>query len=409
MSDRSDLRVAVLQPGARLHYAVPALLERAGMLQRLYTDCANTGLLRRLGSLWPSQMQPTSVRRLLGRRLPPEIPTAKVRQVRAAVAHDLLNTIFPTKKRREPSRALMDLALKERFGGANTIYTVLVNEDLEFCRKAKEQGCRIVHEAMLSPDIGLVAHDEYCRYGNRATAPTLDEINSGRERDRQKYAIADLILAPSNMVREAILALGADGSSVVVVPYGLDRSWLDYPVEPVRGRVLFVGRTGLLKGTHYLADAARQLARRRVDCEVRVVGQITIDVANEPIFAGPKYIGPVPRAEIHCEYAAADIFVLPSLSESFGLVTLEAMAMGLPVIATPPAGSCVRHEIDGLIVPPRDAQALASAIERLVTDRALRQTMSRNAKERAAEFTWEKYESRLIAALATLSPAPGAF
>jgi glycosyltransferase involved in cell wall biosynthesis len=162
----------------------------------------------------------------------------------------------------------------------------------------------------------------------------------------------------------------------------------------------------LRKGNHYLAEAERILAQRRVECDIRVVGPLEMDVSKSRIFAGPTYLGQIPRSEIHREYSAADIFVLPSLSEGMAIVTLEAMAMGLPVITTPNAGSCVRDGIDGLIVPARDASALALAIEQLLTDRDLRETMSRNARARAAEFTWEKYETRLIAALKNLGGAP---
>jgi hypothetical protein len=64
------LRFIVLQPGARMNYAVPALLARAGMLERFYTDiCADVGLLRHLGPLWPERIRPRPVARLLGRRL----------------------------------------------------------------------------------------------------------------------------------------------------------------------------------------------------------------------------------------------------------------------------------------------------------------------------------------------------
>jgi glycosyltransferase involved in cell wall biosynthesis len=71
----------------------------------------------------------------------------------------------------------------------------------------------------------------------------------------------------------------------------------------------------------------------------------------------------------------------------------------VPVITTPDVGAVVRNGSDGLIVPGRAAQALADAIARIVSDRALRERMSRNARERAAEFTLERYGERLLKAL----------
>lgn len=401
MPDQPALRIAVLQPGARLHYAVPTLLQRAGMLQRLYTDFANLGALRNLEKLWPRCLQPAAARRFFGRKLPPEVPSSKVRQVPYAVLRERMT---PAKggSKSTSSQALLSTAMQEHFAGANAIYTVLVNEDLDACRAAKAIGCRIIHEVMLTPDVGPLTAEEYRRYATPSHTTRLGEIAAGRERDRQKYALADLILVPSEFVRGGVVGLGADPAKVALVPYGIDKSWLERPSYPVPGRVLFVGSVGLRKGSHYLAEAARCLAERGIDCEVRVAGPLEAGVAQSAIFAGPTYLGQVPRADIHREYSHADIFVLPSLAEGMAIATLEAMAMGLPVITTPNAGSCVRDGIDGIIVPPADAFALMTAIERLLFDRDLRETMSRNAKARASDFTWEKYEGRLIAALSRL-------
>ena len=101
---------------------------------------------------------------------------------------------------------------------------------------------------------------------------------------------------------------------------------------------------------------------------------------------GSALYGQVPRTRIASEYAAADVFVLPSLSEGMATVTLEALASGIPVVTTPNAGSCVRDGIDGFVVPVRDPEALADAIETIVTDRALRSHMAVNARARARTF-----------------------
>ena len=81
------------------------------------------------------------------------------------------------------------------------------------------------------------------------------------------------------------------------------------------------------------------------------------------------------------------MLVLPTLADSFGLVQLEAMAAGIPVVTTRTAGSVVRHGIDGLIVPERDPSALAEATAQIVEDRALRERMSIAARERARDYT----------------------
>ena len=400
MLDHTPLRFAVLQPGARLHYALPAVLQRAGMLERLYTDfCASTGPLRHLENLWPRPFQPASVRRMFGRKLPAEIPHAKVREVPAAVMREKAAKIFP-KAGTNSAATLLSVARKERFGGANAIYTVLVNEDIDTCREAKKQGCKIVHEAMIGPDVGLWLNEESKIFPGRGhNGSSIERVNAGRERDRMKYEIADLIIAPSDFVKNAVVALGADPERVAVVPYGIDESWLQTKSEPERGRVLFVGSVSFRKGNHYLAEATRLLARRGLGCDVRVVGPVNRRILNDPLFHGPNYIGQIPRAEVCHEFQAADVFVLPTLCDSFALVHLEAMACGVPVITTPNCGSVVRDGIDGMIVPIRSATAIANAIERIVTDKNLRDAMSRSARERAASFTLKQYGDRLVSAL----------
>ena len=169
------------------------------------------------------------------------------------------------------------------------------------------------------------------------------------------------------------------------------------------GRVLFVGSVGLRKGSHYLAEATRILQRRRVACEIRVVGPYRPDVVRHPAFRGPTYVGQVPRSRIVDEFRRADVFVLPTLCEGMARVHLEAMACGVPVITTPNCGAVVRDGVDGFIVPTRDAAAIADKVELLLSDRALRARMGENARARAREFTWERYGERLLGALHRLA------
>ena len=408
MTESNSLKFAVLQPGARLHYAVPAILERAGMLQCFYTDfCANVGLARFAEHVWPVHLRPPFARRMLGRILPSNLTAANVRQVSGAVvASHIAGKIGLKAIAGSISDAVLQRARNDKLGGANAIYTVIVNDDIQLCEEAKARGCRIVHEAMLNPDIGWHLAEEHQHFPEIPwTIPSLIQIEDGRTRDQRKYEIADLILVPSEFVYRSVIALGADPEKVEIVPYGVDASWLDTHPQPVPGRVLFVGTVGLLKGNHYLAAAARILRQRKVACEIRVVGPVTKAQKGDPLFEGPNYVGQVPRASVQDEFLAADVFVLPTLSDGFALAHLEALACAVPVITTPNCGSVVRDGIDGAIVPIRDPVALADAIEHILANPDLRQRMSQSARDRAREYTWEKYGERLIRACSKLEPS----
>jgi glycosyltransferase involved in cell wall biosynthesis len=406
---RAPLRFIVLQPGARRHYAVPALLARAGMLARFYTDiCADVGPLRYLGSIWPDRLRPRPVARLLGRRLPPDVPPGIVRQVPLASFADAALRPFPNARAwlngyAEPARPMIDRVRADGFAGADALYTVLVNADLDLVREARARGIRIVHEAMIGPDVGRWVREEQALFPGIEQSLPPEQIRAGNARDALKYELSDLILVPSGFVGRAVRGLGADPRRIATVPYGLDEAWLDQVSRPVPGRVLFVGSVGLRKGSHHLAAASRTLERRRVACEVRVVGPCRPEAIRHPALAGPTYVGQVPRSRVIDEFRQADVFVLPTLCEGMARVHLEAMACGVPVITTPNCGAVVRDGVDGFIVPIRDAAAIADKVELLLADRPLRDRMGQNARARAGEFTWARYGERLIGALNTLA------
>jgi glycosyltransferase involved in cell wall biosynthesis len=407
MAERADLRFIVLQPGARMHYAVPALLARAGMLKRLYTDiCADVGVVRHLQPLWPDRLRPKPIARLLGRRLPREVAPGLVRQVPVrAMADRLLQGSAAARRLNgwlNPTEAILNLVRKDNFAGANAIYTVLINADLELVRDARSRGMTVIHEAITPPHIGRLLRQEEKLFAGHESKANENLIDSGNRLDALKYQSVDLIIAPSDFVRAAILSYGADPRRVITVPYGLNERWFEHTAHPAPGRVLFVGNVGLGKGSHYLAEAARILQRRRMACEVRVVGPRCRKMISHPAFRGPHYVGHVPRTRVIDEFLRADVFVLPTLCEGMARAHLEAMACGVPVVTTPNCGSVVRDGIDGFIVPIRDAEAVADRIELLVTDRQLRARLGRNARERAREFTWERYGERLFAAFGRL-------
>jgi len=124
--------------------------------------------------------------------------------------------------------------------------------------------------------------------------------------------------------------------------------------------------------------AIREPYRRRWQTRVELTGQVS-------------------RTEVRRHYEWADVFVFPTICDSFGIVQVEALAAGLPVITTAHAGSVVRDGVDGFIVPIRDAAAIAEKMDRLAADPYLLKKMSFAAGDRAREFSWEKYGERLVA------------
>ena len=392
MSAVNHFRFAVLQAGARMHYAVPALLARSDALAACYTDLHSSHrLLQFLKSLLPERQQPKSLKRLLGRTLPADLPRHLV--------HDQPLASLSWARGTRSEALVLERACREGFAGANALYTNFINNDLEAVRQAKDLGLHVVHELIIGADVGRIMLEERRRHPGVELQSELEyEVENGIDRDHQKWALSDQVLVPSEYCWHSSIALGCDPAKLSLVPYGIPEHWFQLKPKPHSGRVLFVGQVGLRKGNHVLAEACRLLKARGVAFECRVAGPPQVDVTH-PLFEGPTYLGQVPRSKVQHEFQCADIFVLPTLAEGMALVHLEAMACGVPVISTPNCGSVVRDGVEGFIVPVRDASALADRIQQLVQDRQLRDQLGAAARQRAWEFTWARYGERLLSVL----------
>lgn len=383
-------RYAVLQAGARMHYAVPALLARRGALAAFYTDLHGSHRpLELLDRLWPSGRQPPALRRLLGRRLPPDLPRELVRDQPVA-------SLTWARSSQHSDALLVQRACRDSFGGANALYTNFINNDLDAVHQARALGLHVVHELIIGADVGRILLEERRRFpGIEPEGESAEEVEAGIERDRQKWSLSDQVLVPSTYCWDSSVMLGCDPSKLALVPYGIPEHWFQLTPDPRPGRILFVGQVGLRKGSHVLAEACRLLRSRGLPFECRVVGPQQVDISN-PLFEGPTYLGAVPRSQVAEEFRLADVFVLPTLAEGMALVHLEAMACGVPVITTPHCGSAVREGIDGFLVPIHDAMALADRLQALLEDRKLRRRLGASARAQASNYTWACYGSRLL-------------
>ena len=224
----------------------------------------------------------------------------------------------------------------------------------------------------------------------------------------EEVRAADVIVTASDYVVESLTRVGADPDRMLTIPYGVDLARF-HPTESARPRdavrALYVGQVSARNGIPYLVSAFELM--ENANLELHVIGRLLGD-SNWVRARGARFLyqPAVPQQEVNEAYQAADFFVQPTLHEGSSLTIFEALASGLPVITTPNAGSIVRDGVEGFIVPPRDVAALANRMQQLAQDHALREQMSRRARQRAELFSWQSYRERLAAALASLAAAP---
>jgi phosphatidyl-myo-inositol alpha-mannosyltransferase len=198
---------------------------------------------------------------------------------------------------------------------------------------------------------------------------------------------------------------------ITIVPNGVDLARFRCGVDPLPQfagaipNLLFVGRFDPRKGLPELMRACASIRDEGLDFRLILVGDGRLRRSLERAarrFPPGRVVfeGQVEHDRLPRYYASADVFCTPARgSESFGLVLLEAMAQGVPIVATDIPGyrSVVTHESEALLVPPRDPDALARALGSLLRDPARRERLGAAGLRTAARYGWDSIAERLEA------------
>lgn len=219
------------------------------------------------------------------------------------------------------------------------------------------------------------------------------------DREIKEYSVVDKIIVPSNRAGQSFINQGIPEDKISVIPYGVNIE-MYVPNYQLRqpNRIVSVGTVCLRKGQKYLVDAFRSLKTN--NASLTLVGPVLkqleeiLDVKKGDI----SVTGPLPRQEVVKELQASSIFALTSVEEGLALVIPQAMACGLPIIATEAtgAGEIIESGIHGFIVPDRDVSALAEAIEYLLSNPEEAAHMGQEARKRVKELNgWNTYGEML--------------
>ena len=204
------------------------------------------------------------------------------------------------------------------------------------------------------------------------------------------------ILREHNIQRLQYLPNGVD--PVLFTPERRNNLWRRQFGDGSKHIVLFVSRLVWEKDLHVLAQAYQQLKTRRNDFEMVIVGDGHARTKFAQMMPGAHFLGYQSGVTLAESFASADIFVFPSTTETFGLVTLEAMASGLTPVAAKMGGATeiIEEGNSGLFAKPLDGADLAQKVEWLLDHPNYRQTMGEQAHRRVQEYRWEPILSRLF-------------
>lgn len=292
--------------------------------------------------------------------------------------------------------------------GHTDIFVGWAHQSLFQLREAKTRGAKaIIERGSTHIDYQQAVIDaERTKLG---LAPLTGNTVQSLIRDKQlkEYHEADHIMVPSEFSRRTFTERGFSESKVLKNPYGIDVSRFHPSIsktflENGTLRVLTVSPLSVQKGTHVLLEAIASLKKRGKSIHLTIIGQ------TEPEFKTwlrtsnlasviDQHIDFVANSDLLHYYQEADVFCLPSVQEGLALVLAEAMASGLPVIATDRTGieEIAKEEGSAIVVPASDAAALAETLSQL-TDREQLIALSEAGLQQVADLSWDDYGARAI-------------
>ncbi len=213
---------------------------------------------------------------------------------------------------------------------------------------------------------------------------------------------ADYVAVTSQFTKASLLKHGIDEQRIFLTPLGVNTEHFapqETPEDDETFRVVYVGQICVRKGIHYLLEAWDTL--QLPDAQLILVGDLVAEIAetvHQHVQANPTIRLFANMDDPRRMYQQASVCVLPTLEDGFGLVVLEAMACGTPVIVTENTGAkdCVRPGRDGFIIPPYDADKLAETLSYCFTHRSLLREMGQATRQQAERFSWERYQDGIV-------------
>jgi len=241
--------------------------------------------------------------------------------------------------------------------------------------------------------------------------PKLKKSINGRiygNREELSLTHADWIIVDTQYVRKCLNEhYNIDNTKISTIPLGVDNNWFQINRKQIKNNILTVGGIENRKGFHYLIESCGLLKKDKIKFNLNICGRIRninyynslkekISMKNLKSFVNFKL--DLSDEELIEEYIKADIFVLPSLEESQGIVLVEAMAIGIPIVASKAGGIpyIVKNHRNGLIVEKGNHFLLYKALKKILTSSVMKDKMSKTNKQDSLLYTAEHTNKQIL-------------
>lgn len=392
---------------------VRALLRAMSNQERLHSFWTTIALP---GHLAKSRFLGENLRRQLGRRSFPEVPWQRTRlhPLRECIRLGARALGRRSLTKHETGWASVDAVYHAldgvvadylqgpKVGGVEAVYAFEDGARNSF-RAAHERGIACLYDLPTAhwKTVRQILSDEAEREPLwLATLQGLLDSSAKTDRKDEEIETSDCVIVASSFVEKSIHE-NTRSRKVSVIPYGAPivkhaRSSCRSPGKPIE--LFYAGRMTQPKGIAYLIRALMKLDQ---EWRLTLAGTLPNTLPRELVEfvndARCRCLGQIPHETLLENMSKAHVFVFPSLVDGFGLVLWEAMASGLPIIATPntAAPDIITDGVEGFIVPIRNPDAIAERIVALYEDEPMRQRMATAALDAAIQSGWNTYEARI--------------
>lgn len=400
------MRVALIQDGARGHYGLATALDRARILDSVYTDfyCAPRSLQSSVARA--VHMVAPALGKRMQERYCPHLDGVEIRQSLALTTTLQVGARFihpVSEYYRWASRRVGNWVKRAGLDGIDVTLGFVRNIDPDLCRWCRDRGITVIGDQMIAPAATERAemriqqerwpgwqadgtqNDDYFR--------VIDEV------ERSTWKNVDHLIGPSRYVKDELVRHGVPADQVSVVNYAVDDRFTQQDRSGERDCITigFMGAVGLRKGIPYFAETAKRLAKPD---RIRFVAvgpvELTEHGRREVARANVELVGKVPRSESLDWLRRFDMFYFPSTCEGSAYVLMEAMATGLPIVTSPNSGTVARDGEEAFIVPYDAIDQHVALLERLIANRDLRVEMGRCAARSYQHFDLNAYSNRLV-------------
>jgi starch synthase len=397
---QSKAKVLLIHPGTQYSYQLAQQLSRIRYLLYFITGIA---IVYKSFKYRVLKFLPVAIRRIFSNRIIYNIATNELKTIPLPEVKALLRIkrkgfaedVFFLRNK-EFQQVLPDKILHRAniVIGFDTSSWIIANR----CRKL---GKKFILDVSIAHSLEKNRTYEYIREQYPDWAFTAEIKNQDYlQLEQYELKVADAIVVASLFTKKTLMANGIDGDKIFINPYGVDLHRFQVKSSFVTKktiRFLFVGLLDARKGLPLLLSIWRKFSNEQV--ELSLVGPVSEEIREQVErynFKNVTIVGKLPHIELPKVFHEHDVFIFPSFFEGFGLVILEAMASGLPVITT--NATCgpdiIENGKEGFVVEAGDGVNLESTIRHFIDNTGSIKEMGLLARRKAEQYSWDAYGNR---------------